>query len=439
MARPLEKSDLKRYRDMLQDDSQFRLAMNAVCNVPASKIAQNRNRVGLVDQTFSIQLQENKATAQNNSGRCWLFAALNVMRYEAMRNMNLDDGFELSQNYLLFWDKLEKANYFLQSISDTLSEENGSRLIDFLLTQPLQDGGQWHMFVNLVKKYGLAPKSVMPETESSSNTGTMTFQMTSLLRAAACQMRESPSDVDRIRLQTLQQCHRMLCIHLGEPPVEFEWQWRDRDKQFHRTGRVTPLEFAERHVPFDLDDYVCLIHDPRPQHAFDKSYTVKFLGNVVGGEIVRYLNVDLIVMKSAAIQQLRAGEAVWFGCDVGKYLDRDLGVMDDKMFDYSALYGPTYDFPKADRLTYGHSQMTHAMVFTGVDLDEHDHPRKWRVENSWSDKAGDKGFFLMTDSWFDEYMYEVAVRRAYVPARSLAALEEDPVALDPWDPMGSLA
>jgi len=233
--------------------------------------------------------------------------------------------------------------------------------------------------------------------------------------------------------------YRMLCIHLGEPPKTFAWQWRDKDKQFHRDGALTPQEFFERHVKVDFDRYVCLINDPRRAHKYEQTYTVKFLGNVVGGEIVRYLNVDLPTIKSAAVKQLQDGEAVWFGCDVGKYLDRDHGVMDDRPCDFSSVYGFALDFNKASRLTYGHSQMTHAMVFTGVDLDEAGAPQKWRVENSWSDAAGVKGFFLMTDPWFDEYMYEVVVRRELVPKSALDALKGEPIALDPWDPMGSLA
>lgn len=439
MPRALSNNDLQTYQKSFNADPRYRLAMNAVCTTPVSKVALKRETAAKLDHSYSVHLTENKATAQNNSGRCWMFAAMNVLRYEAARHMNLGDDFELSQNYTLFWDKLEKANYFLQSISETLDEPDNSRLIDFLLVNPLQDGGQWHMFVNLVKKYGLVPKSVMPETESSSNTGQMTFQMTALLRAAACRMRQKGAKVDAIRDETMAALYRSLCIHLGEPPQTFNWQWRDKDREFHRDGDVTPQEFYARHIAVDLDRYVCLIHDPRPAHTFNQTYTVKYLGNVVGGEIVRYLNVDLPSIKKAAIQQLQAGEAVWFGCDVGKFLDRDLGVMDESLFDYNLVYGAAPGFHKAERLTYGHSLMTHAMVFTGVDLDTQGNSTKWRVENSWSEKPGDKGFFQMSDPWFDEYMYEVVVRKEFVAEQALKGLDTEPIPLDPWDPMGSLA
>jgi bleomycin hydrolase len=237
----------------------------------------------------------------------------------------------------------------------------------------------------------------------------------------------------------LEDAYRVLAIHLGEPPTSFDWQWRDKDKNFHREGAMTPIAFYDKFVGTSMDDMVCLINDPRPQHKYDTLYTVNYLGNVVGGEIIKYLNVPVETLKKAAIAQIKDGLPVWFGNDVGKHLDRDLGVMDLDLFQYDLVYGTKPTMNKAERLQYGHSQMTHAMVFTGVDLDDNGNPRKWRVENSWGDKPGDKGFLQMTDTWFDQYMYEVVVHKQYVPAKSLAALSKEPIGLDPWDPMGSLA
>lgn len=437
--------DISSYRNSFRSKPAYRQAMNAVCVTPVGKVALNRERVVQVDHTFSHHLPENKITAQKNSGRCWMFAALNTFRVEAIKNMGLDTDFELSQNYTLFWDKFEKANYFLESIFKTLDEPSGSRLIDFLLMAPVQDGGQWDMFINLVKKYGVVPKKAMPETESSSATSQMSFQLTQLLRDYACRIRNdhksgvAEADLRSRKGEYLDEVYRMLCIHLGEPPKDFAWQWRDKDKNFHRAGTITPLEFYDRYVGIELDDMVCLIHDPRPQHKYNQVYTVKYLGNVVEGHIIRYLNVEMPVLKAAAIEQIKSDEPVWFGNDVGKHLDRDLGVMDLDLFDYELLYGSKPQMNKAERLMYGHSQMTHAMVFTGVDLDENGKSLKWRVENSWGDQPGDKGFMVMTDPWFDEYMYEVVVHKKFVPAEALAALDCEPVGLDPWDPMGSLA
>ncbi len=455
----------ERYRAEFDTDPKASLAMNAVTANPVGKVALNRRVASMIDNSFSVQLPENKATAQNSSGRCWMFAALNTFRPVAIKKMNLGEEFELSQNFTMFWDKLEKANYFLENILATLDEPVGSRLLDWLLTAPVQDGGQWHMFTNLVGKYGVVPKSVMPETESSSNTRALNSLVTGKLREFACKLRaraesgggsrsseypngERMESLRTVKERMVSQIYRMLSVHLGQPPSSFHWQWRDKDKAFHREGGITPKQFYDRYVGVDLADYVCLIHDPRPGHPTDRAYTIQYLGNVVGGEPVLYLNVSLETMKKAALAQLQEGEPVWFGCDVGKFMDRDLGVMDPELFDYAPLYGdageekPREDFPglsKPQRLMYGQSLMTHAMVFTGVDLDERRKPRKWRVENSWSDKPGDKGFFQMSDRWFDEFNYEVVVRRRHVPKASLAGLSKPVIALPPWDPMGSLA
>lgn len=444
-AGDLSPADLKIFQTQFDAKPELRQAMNAVCGTAVGKVALNRRRAALVDHSFSVHLPENPATSQKSSGRCWMFAALNTFRTRAQRAMNLEPGFELSQNYTLFWDKLEKSNYFLESILQTLDMPIGSRILDWLLANAIVDGGQWDMFVNLIDKYGVVPKSIMPETESSSNTGQMNFQVTQMLRDYACRLRRGHANgapLDSLR-ETKQgymaEVYRMLCIHLGEPPQRFEWQWRDKDRGFYRVGEITPQEFYQRYVDLDLKDMVCLVHDPRPGHGPNRAITVKFLGNVVGGRPTEYLNTDLDVIKRAAIRQMQDGESVWFGCDVGKYLDRDLGVMDMSLFDYDLVYGVSPTLNKAERLQYGHSLMTHAMVFTGVDLDENDRPRKWRVENSWSDSPGDKGFFQMSDAWFDEFNYEVVVHRKYVPEEVLAALQESPLELDPWDPMGSLA
>jgi bleomycin hydrolase len=438
-------AEIAEFQKTFESDPRNRQAMNAVCTTPINKVALNRRRVPKTAMSFSVHLPENKITSQNHSGRCWLFAALNTLRVVAMKNMNLAEDFELSQNHMMFWDKFEKANYYLESILSTLDEPTDSRLIAHLLSSPIQDGGQWHMFINLVKKHGLVPKSVMPETESSGNTGPMNWHITFRLREFGCRLRQAYAagkSLDELRAmkpEMLSTIYKMLCIHLGEPPTQFEWQWRDKEKEFHREGVLTPQEFYRKHIDVDLSDMVCLIHCPQESKRFGEVYSIKFLGNVVGGEPIRYLNVDLEVMKSAATRQLQNGEPVWFGCDVGKYLDRDLGWMDLELFDYDLVYGSKPTLNKAERLDYGESLMTHAMVFTGVDLDDEGQSRAWRVENSWGEKGGEKGFFAMTDDWFSEFNYEVVVHRRYLTEAQRALLNKEPIGLEPWDPMGSLA
>tara|TARA_Y100001970_G_scaffold212195_1_gene259115 strand:+ start:36 stop:863 length:828 start_codon:yes stop_codon:yes gene_type:complete len=247
-------------------------------------------------------------------------------------------------------------------------------------------------------------------------------------------------DIQSLKKDMLQEIYKMLTIHLGTPPDSFDWQVRNKKKKFLRFEGMTPKSFYDEHVKLNLEDFVCLINCPMSDKEYNKVYTVDYLGNVVEGNAIRYLNVDSKTMKDATIKSLKNDEPVWFGCDVGKHFHRDLGVMDIDLFDYDSFYGLDFGMNKADRLEYGDSQMTHAMLFTGVDLDKNNNPVKWRVENSWGIKGGDKGYHIMTDKWFDEYNYEVVVHKDCVSDRLLELyLNEEAVHLDPWDPMGALA
>ncbi|HLJ57069.1 MAG TPA: C1 family peptidase [Chthonomonadaceae bacterium] len=435
---------LDAYRTAFMRDPRNRVALNAVTKTSVNSVAMSRSAVVRANHTYSHIVKAGASTSQNKSGRCWMFAGLNLFRMSAAEQMKLED-LELSQNYLMFWDKLEKSNYFLESILQTLEEPADGRLVAWLLANPIQDGGQWDMFVNLVKKYGVVPKEVMPETESSSASHLMNDRVTYKLREDAARLRQAHARgeaIDQLRAhktEMVAEIYRMLCIHLGEPPAEFNWQWRDKDKEFHRDGMVTPQQFREKYVTADLDSMVCLIHCPQGAKRYEQVYTIAYLGNVVGGQTIKYLNVEIDVLKRAAIAMIKEGRPVWFGCDVGKSFDRDLGVMDAELYDYEGLYGVPFGLSKPEMLDYGQSLMTHAMVLTGVDLDEEDRPRKWRVENSWGDKGGDKGFMVMTDAWFDAYLYEIVIDKSLISSHLVALLDREPEVLPPWDPMGSLA
>jgi len=423
--------------------ARYRLAQNAVAQTSVTDVALNRSVVTGIDHTFSHVLDDWEVTNQKKSGRCWMFAALNLFRVGAMKKMNLK-SFEFSQNYTLFWDKLERANYFLEAIIETADQPLGDRTVAFLLGHPVDDGGQWNMFVNVVKKHGLAPQAVMPETESSSNTARMNSILIAKLREGAMQLRDlrasgAPMEAARAAKQDiLKVIYRILSVHLGTPPTSFDWQWNDKDKKFNRDGKLTPQQFAENYITLPIDEYVCMVNDPRETSPFGKTFTVQHLGNVVGGQIVKYLNVEMDVMKDIAMRTITDGEPVWFGCDVGKMMRRDLGIWDAELFDYENLYDTPFDLTKSDRLLYHQTVMTHAMLFTGVDVVD-GKPRRWRVENSWGDENGKKGFFVMNDSWFGEYMFEIAARKRYLPPELQEALELEPIVLPPWDPMGSLA
>ncbi len=444
MKTSLNDEALAHCRAAFAADPVARIARNAVAKTAIKAVALNRDALVRLTHTYSHSVKTGKSTTQNASGRCWMFAGLNLFRTQIAEKLGVEE-FELSQNYLMFWDKLEKANYFLENILATLNEPVGSRLLDWLCASPLQDGGQWDMFAALVKKYGVVPKEAMPETESSSRSADMNALMTLKLRQAASELRAahatgaSEAELRAQKDTLLPALYRMLATHLGEPPTEFLWQWRDKDKNFHRDGILTPEQFCKKYVTVELDELVCLIHCPQATKSYNTLYTIAYLGNVIGGQPIQYLNVEMPALKAATQAMIQDGKPVWFGCDVGKQMDRDLGLMDLELFEYEPLYGTSLELGKAARLDYGQSLMTHAMVLTGVDTDEAGAPRKWRVENSWGEQGGDKGFMAMTDPWFDEYLYEVAVEKKYLPKELLALLEGPLVALDPWDPMGSLA
>ena len=420
------------------------VAMNAVTANGLMASAVSRAAVENDVHEYSVSLEQGDITNQKQSGRCWMFAALNTMRYQVMKKCNLKT-FELSQAYLFFWDKLEKSNYFLESILETVELPTSSRLVSYLLTAPVGDGGQWDMLCNLVKKYGVVPKTAYPESKASSGSREMDSTLTEKLREDACilcRMYKERMDMDAIRerkTEMLNEIYRLLCICLGEPPKSFTFEYRDEDKNFHRETGLTPKSFFEKYVGINLDDYVSLINAPTSDKPYGHSYTVKYLGNVREGNAVRYLNLPIEELKKAAIAQLKDGQPVWFGCDVGKHSDRDSGVMDLDIRSLETLLDTKFTMTKAERLDYGQSLMTHAMVFQGVNLDENGQPNRWRVENSWGKDPGKDGYYLMTDRWFDEYMYQIVVNKKYLTNEQLAAYQSEPTELEPWDPMGSLA
>ncbi len=421
-----------------------RIARNAAGKTDIRSVALNRDRVQAISHAYSHVVKSGKTTSQFASGRCWLFAGLNLFRMTAAERLGLED-FELSQTYMMFWDKLEKSNLFLEQIIDNAELEIGSRLLDWLCATPLNDGGQWDMFANLIDKYGVVPKRIMPETFSSSNSAVMNQHITQKLRREAQVLREklkggaSAADVREYKNSVVDDIYRMLTIHLGVPPTSFEWKWVDKEHKFHTDGEITPQQFRSRYCPIDLHDKACLIHCPQGSKQLHTHYTVGFLGNVAGGREISYVNLPIETLKAAAVQMILDGKPVWFGCDVGKHLDRDLGVLDLDLFDTELLYGTPLLQEKAARLDYGQSLMTHAMVLVGVDLTADGNPKQWRVENSWGEAVGEAGYLTMTDAWFDQYVYEVAIDKQYISKDVLALLDTPATVLDPWDPMGSLA
>ncbi len=409
-------------------------------------LASLEKRSAAVENTpiFSLDLTKDKVSDQKASGRCWMFAALNTFRHKMIAGFQLED-FELSQAHTFFWDKYEKSNWFLEQVIATADQELTSRKVKFLLDTPQQDGGQWDMVVSLFKKYGVVPKSVYPESISSSNSRELNQILNKLLRQDAQILRElraegaESSELQTKKEELLQEVFNFLAMNLGLPPRQFDFSYRDKDNHFHSESGLTPLTFYQKYVDLKLDDYVSIINAPTADKPYGRSYTVEMLGNVVGSKPVRYLNVEMDRLKELAIAQMQAGETVWFGSDVAQSSNRKAGVMAEGMHDFTASMDIRLTQDKAGRLDYSESLMTHAMVLTGVDLDENGKAKKWKVENSWGEKVGNKGYFVASDAWMNEYTYQIVVRKEFLTAAELAAYEAEPLVLSPWDPMGALA
>ncbi|KAI1473832.1 peptidase C1B, bleomycin hydrolase [Daldinia eschscholtzii] len=437
-------------------DPKNRLALSAFSSANPRDILASRATKIADQQVFNIRIPFEGApiTNQRSSGRCWLFASTNVFRIAIMKKYNLD-SFELSQAYLFFWDKLEKSNYFLENIIETADQPLEERLVQRLLADPISDGGQWDMVYNLVEKYGLVPQALYPDSWNAMSSSTINSIVVAKLREYAVILRDlvnssatTAASLSATKDKMLREVHLILTLTLGPPPStseEFEWNFVDKEGRA-RSVVSTPHKFAKdissqefRITSSTIASMVSLVHDPR--HEPLSLMTVDRLGNIVGGRGITYINVDIETLKQACISMLRAGLPVFFGSDVGKYSERASGIMDIDLFDYELgfnvnLYG---SLDKAARLRVGESAMTHAMVLTAVHVDSEGKPVRWKVQNSWGTDVGSKGWFVMSDRWMDQFVYQAVVDPKFLSRKVRDVLTKEPIVLPLWDPMGSLA
>ncbi len=444
-ARPVSAADLSSFENAYHSKRYYSAMTHSVSKTSVADAAFCPENAYRMRRVYSIDIPTMPVTNQKASGRCWLFAALNVMREIIGKRYNLEQ-FELSQNYIAFWDKFEKINYYLESVIDTAALDSDDRTVSWIVSTGIQDGGQWDMIAALVRKYGLVSKDAMPETFQSSNTGAMNAMLNTKLRAYAASLRSmirSGAGKDAVNAEKdriLAEMYRILCICFGEPPKTFDFECKNKDTLEYTVVRgLTPHEFYEKYIGGILDDYVSIINAPTADKPFGKTYTVRYLGNVVEGAPILYLNVEMNELIDLVVKQLKDREIVWFGSDVGKFGDRKEGVWDDLSYDYGAAFDMEYRISKEDALDYRDSCMNHAMVITGVNLDAQDKPTRWKIENSWGDANGDEGYYMMSDTWFERYVYQAVVNKKYLSAEQLKLLEQKPIELNPWDPMGSLA
>ncbi len=393
---------------------------------------------------FSYEIPTMRSTNQKSSGRCWLFAATNVLREIIGKKLNVD-YFELSQSYLAFWDKFERCNYYLNCVIDTANDPIDDRTVQYIIGNTFGgDGGQWDMFANIVKKYGIVPKDAMPETFQTSATGRLNGYLSEYMRVCAFRLRNmiaggaSETEVDAAVKDILGRVYSFLCRCYTEPPKKFDLEYTDKDKKYHMERDYTPESFKDKFIGDFLDNYISVIHAPTADKPFGKFYTVKYLGNIVGGDKILYYNVPMDEFKALAVQQLKDGEVVWFGSDCGKFCDRDKRLWDDKSFDNELITGLDSDYTKAESLDYRISAMNHAMVLTGFNIDERTGKTdRWKIQNSWGSDGVNEGYYFCTDSWFERFVYQIVINKKYLKGKldDIGEITE----LAPWDPMGTLA
>ena len=421
--------------DYLKDPVQ-RAVRRALYQAPLFQAAAVQEKEGDMQHHFSIDIKTMEATSQGQSGRCWIFAGMNVLREIAAKKLNLEK-FELSQNYVAFYDKLEKINFMMESIIELKDNDWDERTLAWVLSTGIQDGGQWDMLCAVVKKYGVVPQSVFPDSFQARSTRDMNKLINRRIRRFAYEVKNNPLHADELKEAALTELYGFLCTCFGVPPQTFSFDVVDKDGKYYRDDNLTPQSFYDKYVGVNLDDYVSIIHSPTLDKPYYQTFTVQHLGNVAG-VFVTYLNLPLDEFKKCVIAQLKDKEIVWFGSDCGNYIDRPHGVWDADNFDLMGLFNIDFTIDKDVSLYTWDSAMNHAMVLTGVNLID-DVPDKWKIENSWGKENGHDGYYCASDAWFDSYVYQAVVHKKYLNDEALNALNKKAVPLNPWDPMGTLA
>ncbi len=429
---------LKKFNNAYELTPEKRAVTNAMFQNDIKKLAVNKGNKGKVDTFFSHRVESKGVTNQKSTGRCWLFASLNVMRPKVIEKYNLSN-FEFSHNYNFFYDQLEKSNLFLEGIIENRDLPMEDRKVEWLLKNAIGDGGVWSGYVNLAEKYGVVPADAMPETYASEHTSMISRLIRRKLREDALILRTMHEEGKSLRViraekeNMLWDIYNMLAVTLGEPPVEFSWRYKDADGKISEEKIYTPLSFYKEFVGVDLNEYVMLMNDPsRPYSAL---YEIDYDRNSWEGVNWLFINLPNETIKKFAVESIKDNEAMYFSCDVGKQLDSENGYLDINNYDYESLLGVEFGMDKRQRVITFESGSSHGMTLVAVDLDKKENPQKWLLENSWGESSGYKGHLIMTDEWFDEYMFRVVINKKYIHKDVLDILETTPTLLPPWDPM----
>ncbi|MGM9736406.1 MAG: C1 family peptidase [Candidatus Cryptobacteroides sp.] len=442
---------MERIRTAYQATPSDKALKNALAGTSIATLAINSDNAAMIDTHFSDRVKTKGITDQKSSGRCWLFTGLNVLRAKMIDKYELP-SFEFSQNYIFFYDQLEKSNLFLQGVIDTRDLPFDDRKVDWLFSNPIGDGGQFTGVSNLIVKYGAVPSDAMPETFCSNNTSQMSSLLKQKLREDGLRLRQTWAEassgkpqarnaalkaMQKIKEQSLSDIYRFLVLCLGEPPVSFTWTRCDKNDKIVDVREYTPKSFYAEYIGEDLENnYVMIMNDPCREYG--KVYEIDYDRHVYDGHNWLYVNLPIERIKEIAIASIKDNTAMYFSCDVGKFYNRTKGTLDLANFDYRSLSGFTLGMDKKERVQTHASGSSHAMTLIAVDVDsESGATKKWMVENSWGAASGYKGCLIMTDEWFDEYMFRLVAEKKYVPQDVLDMLGNEPERLPAWDPMFS--
>lgn len=440
MSKHITNTQVAAFSKSLQKDLSYKVLQRAVTTNGIYAASENNFLSRNNTTVFSDEIETSSVTNQESSGRCWLFAELNVIRHQIAKDHNMED-LELSQSYSYFWDKLEKSNMYFESIIATANSPLDDRYVARLMEWPQGDGGWWEYAVDIIEKYGVVPKHVMPESVTTKKSGQLNVLLDKKLRKGGLELRqmvEQKSDsnaVQKKKNNLLTEVYRFLTVALGTPPETFTFSYKDKKKKLHRDVDITPLAFLKKYHDVSFDDYAVLFNDPTPTKRYRQTYQMENAGNMVGGREITWLNVDMKTLKQATLRQLKAGESLWFGCDVFTDSNKK-GFMSLDTYDFNGTFGVDFEMDKAQRLMSRDSSVTHAMTITGVDVYD-GKPTQWKVENSWGDKYGHNGYYTMSDEWFDKNGYIVVVRKKLLSETLQADLKKKPVLIPIWDPLNS--
>jgi len=433
----LSKNDIRKMSESLQTKTEKTALTNAISNNDIKKLALNRNNVGKVNYYVNHQVESKGISDQKSSGRCWMYTGLNVLRAKVIEKYKLND-FQFSHNYLFFFDQLEKANMFYNGMIETAFLPLNDRKVEWLLKNPIGDGGQWTGIVDLISKYGLVPESAMPETYQSEKTSMMSRLLRRKLREDGMELRKlgqsrmAKEMVLEQKNKKLAEIYQILAYSLGEPPIDFMWQYKDKDSKISKTKKFTPQEFFNEVLDVNLSDYVMIMDNPTLEYG--KVYEIELDRHMQEGGNWKYINLKAETIKKFAVKSILANEGMYFSCDVGKQLESKKGYLDVNTYDYSSLFGVDFNMDKKTRIQSFESGSTHGMALMGVNILEDNTTDKWLLENSWG-KKGHNGYLIMTDKWFDEYMFRLVVDKRFIDEATLKILDQEPVILPPWDPM----